>query len=210
MFPAAGHVEIGAALAKTLFPNEPYVVENLLIKKAIYLSDDKTSLVQVEFDPENKTFSVFTSVNGEAGDEWNLHAQGQLTRLAPRDHEPVDPDDLRRRLPEYLSHEDYYRDMIVAGYQFGPNFKLLQKVWRKTGEMMGEVVVPERLVAEGPDYCLHPTVTDVLFQLFKGLDPTLTSDDFFLPASVRRVRLTGVKTPPSLWVHGRLIRARKQ
>ena len=88
-------------------------------------------------------------------------------RLAPRrDHEPVDPDELRRRLPEYLSHEDYYRDMVAAGYQFGPNFKLLQNVWRKTGEMLGEIVVPEQsgrpkgqlLPASDGDGCLLSAV----------------------------------------------------
>ena len=55
VFPAAGYGEMGIALARELFPGEPHAVEELDIKSALFVSEDKSLIVRVVFqDADNR------------------------------------------------------------------------------------------------------------------------------------------------------------
>ena len=96
--------------------------------------------------------------------------------------------------------------MADSGYQFGPNFKQLQNVWRVPGEALAEIQVPQEIASDRSRYRFHPAVLDACLHLFRALDPTLSAEDFLLPQSVRSVRIRSDKLPPHFWAHGRLVR----
>ena len=78
IFPAAGYGEIGIAIARKLFPDEHYVVEDLEMKKALFVSEEKVPTVEVVIDPETRVFQIFSSTS-EKG-EWDLNSQGVLRK----------------------------------------------------------------------------------------------------------------------------------
>jgi acyl transferase domain-containing protein/acyl carrier protein/predicted O-methyltransferase YrrM len=205
VFPAAGYAEIGIALARLLFPDEPHAVEGLEIRKALFLSDEQRLTVRTVWDPGEKTFSVSSARDN---DEWELHAQGQLSRMPVAEPPPVDLRDLRGSLGDPVSHAAYYQEFADAGYQFGPNFQQLQNVWRVPGEALAEIVVPDAVAQTVPQYHVHPAVLDACLHVFKGVQAVPPGADpkdyFYLPQSIRRVHLYGAKPPTRLWAHAKL------
>jgi len=206
--PAACFAEIGAAVGRALFPEQPQAVEELVIEKAMFLTEEQQTAAQVVFDAELKEFRVFSST--PEMETWELHAHGRLVPATQGIAEGIDLEELRRRLPDYFDHDVYYEDLAESGYQFGENFQQVQNVWRTSGEGLAEIVLPEGLVESLDSYCLHPAVLDAAFHIFRGLNPQLGADDFFLPQSIRQVHLESVSTPPRLWAHGRLMHSDDQ
>ncbi len=202
VFPAAGYAEVGIAVARLLFPGEAYVVENLDIKKALFLGDEQPPTVQVIFDPATRTFGVHSSAGTK--ETWDLHAQGWLTPMPAGGRERFDPAQARQRLTDHFDQEQHFQGLADTGYQFGPQFKLLRNVWRVQGEALAEIDVPAAFEAPVDGYHIHPAVLDACFQLFFRLKVDLTKNDFYLPTSIRRMNLERDCPSGPLWAHGRL------
>jgi amino acid adenylation domain-containing protein len=206
VFPAAGYGEIGLAIARKLFPGENYVVEDLEMKKALFVSEEKVPVVEVVFDPATRLFQIFSSV-GERKD-WELNSQGVLRKQPLPTDRTVDLEAIKASLPRHFSHEEYYEDYEEAGYQFRPLFQHLRNVWRKDGEALAEIVAPEGLRDTIPDHHFHPAVLDACFHTVKGgqviPDGALATDYFYLPAAIRSIRLYVDKPPLRLWGHARV------
>lgn len=206
VFPAAGYGEIGIAIARKLFPDENYVVEDLEMKKALFVSEEKVPTVEVVFDPDTRIFQVF-SATGEKG-EWDLNSQGVLRKQPEPDKPTLDFDEVKKNLPRHFDHDEYYEDYEEAGYQFRPLFQHLQNVWRKDGECLAEIVAPEGLYDTIPDHHFHPAVLDACFHTVKGgqviPDGANAEDYFYLPAAIRSIRLHVERPPLRLWGHARV------
>jgi len=206
VFPAAGYGEIGLAIARKLFPGENYAVEDLEMKKALFVSEEKVPTVEVVFDPATKAFQVFSST-GDYKD-WDLNSQGVLRKLPVPTGASVDLNGIKAGLPRHFTHEEYYEDYEDAGYQFRPLFQHLENVWRKDGEALAEIVAPEGLKDTIPDHHFHPAVLDACFHTVKGgqviPDGALATDYFYLPAAIRSIRLYTDKPPLRLWGHAKV------
>lgn len=206
VFPASGYGEIGLAIARKIFPGENYVVEELEMKKALFVSEEKVPAVEVVFDPSTRVFQIFSSI-GEKKD-WDLNAEGVLRKLPVPVEASVDLEAIKSRLPRHFSHEEYYEDYEEAGYQFRPLFQHLKNVWRRDGEALAEIVAPEGLRDTIPDHHFHPAVLDACFHTVKGgqviPDGALATDYFYLPASIRSIRLYVEKPPLRLWGHAKV------
>ncbi len=206
VFPAAGYGEIGIAIARKLFPDENYVVEDLEMKKALFVSEEKVPSVEVVFDPDTRIFRVF-SATGEKN-EWELNSQGVLRKQPEPNREVVDLDEIKKGLPRHFDHEEYYEDYEEAGYQFRPLFQHLENVWRRDGEALAEIVAPEGLFDTIPDHHFHPAVLDACFHTVKGgqviPDGANATDYFYLPAAIRSIRLHVERPPLRLWGHAKV------
>ncbi|MEM6279898.1 MAG: SDR family NAD(P)-dependent oxidoreductase, partial [Verrucomicrobiota bacterium] len=206
VFPAAGYGEIGLAIARKLFPDENYVVEDLEMKKALFVSEEKVPTVEVVFDSDTRIFQVF-SATGDKG-EWDLNSQGVLRKQPEPDKPLLKIEEVKKGLPRHFDHEEYYEDYEEAGYQFRPLFQHLQNVWRKDGECLAEIVAPEGLYDTIPDHHFHPAVLDACFHTVKGgqviPDGANAEDYFYLPAAIRSIRLHVERPPLRLWGHARV------
>ncbi len=212
VFPAAGYAEIGSAIARELFPNEPYVVEDLKILQAIFINAGEAVAAQITYDSELKQFSILTTIDNV---DWTLHARGRLV-LLPIEQPPgrCDFESICGRMQQTSGHEDIYQEFAASGYQFGPKFSLLQKLYRSTGEAVADISVPPEIGAEASRYHLHPTVLDACVQAARGLQTIPASADprehFYLPAAMQRVRLYASEIPSRLRVHAMLLRESEQ
>ncbi|MDA7920910.1 amino acid adenylation domain-containing protein [Verrucomicrobiales bacterium] len=206
VFPAAGYGEIGIAISRKLFPDENYVVEDLEMKKALFITEEKVPAVQVVFDPDTRIFQIFSSTGDQK--DWELNSQGVLRKQPLPVDKVADFDAIKADMEKHFTHEEYYEDYEDAGYQFRPLFQHLQNVWRKDGEALAEIVAPEGLRDTIPDHHFHPAVLDACFHTVKGgqviPDGAKGSDYFYLPAAIRSIRLYTDKPPLRLWGHAKV------
>jgi len=203
VFPASGYGEIGIALARKIFPGENYVVEDLQMKKALFVSESKVPTVEVVFDPDTRVFQVFSKTKEAL--EWELNSEGVLRKQPWPEERKADFEAIKAQLSEHFDHESYYDDYAEAGYQFRPLFQHLQNVWRKEGESFAEIVAPEELHETIEDHFFHPAVLDACFHTVKGgqvpPDGAKATDYFYLPASIRSIRLFRERPPHRIWGH---------
>ncbi|MDF1754990.1 MAG: amino acid adenylation domain-containing protein [Verrucomicrobiales bacterium] len=206
VFPAAGYGEIGLAIARKMFPGENYVVEDLEMKKALFVSETKVPTVEVVFDPNTRIFQIFSSTGDRK--EWDLNSQGVIRKQPLPEGKKIDFDEVKSRMDAHFDHEQYYKDYEDAGYQFRPLFQHLQNVWRRDGESLAEIVAPEGLHDTIPDFFFHPAVLDACFHPVKGgqviPDGAKGIDYFYLPAAIRSIRLYTDKPPLRLWGNARV------
>ena len=207
VFPGAGYGEMGLAIAKNLFPEDNYVVEDLVTKKALFVSDKKVPLVRVTFDEKSKNYQVFSTTDD--GKQWDLNAEGRLQKLAHEEIANADLTQLREGLEDHFTHEEYYDDYTRAGYQFGPNFQHLENVWRSNDRALAEIIVPDQIRNTVADYHIHPAVLDATFHAVKGAQnipaDAKPSENFYLPAAIRRIQLHVDEVPNHLWTHATII-----
>ncbi len=207
VFPASGYGEIGLAVARKMFPGENYVVEELEMKKALFVTEAKVPTVEVIFDPETRVFQIFSSTDTRK--DWELNSQGILRKQpVPIQSEPVDFEKIKAGLKDHFTHDEYYTDYEDAGYQFQPLFKHLQEVWRTTDEAFAEIVAPEGIHDSIPDHHVHPAVLDAYFHVVKGGQVTPPgakgSDYFYLPAAIGSIRMYSDNPPLRVFGHAKV------
>jgi acyl transferase domain-containing protein/NADPH:quinone reductase-like Zn-dependent oxidoreductase/thioesterase domain-containing protein/acyl carrier protein len=206
VFPAAGYAEMGLALARLLFPDEPHAVEDLQIKTALFVGDDESPAIQIVFNPDDKSFAVYSSTRKKDG--WDLHAHATLTRMTPGDPPALNLEQVRAPLVDHFNHEQYCQEFSARGYQFGPSFQQVQHVWRVPGEALVEIEAPRPVAEAVGGYRFHPAVLDACFHAFMGLPAAAPGaprqDELFLPQSFRRIHLYREQAPARLWAHARL------
>jgi thioester reductase-like protein len=204
LFPAAGYGEIALALARAVFPSEAYTVEDLLVKKALFINENDVPTVRVEFYPVDKTFTISSSTG--AKEDWELHVQGRLTLLTAEVPPRCDLAAIKARLPNHISHQDYYVALDAAGYHFGPHFKLIKNVYHTLGEALIEVPLPVGEIAPEPGHHFHPILLDACLQVGKAAidapegSPALR--ELFLPRKLGRIRFYRKEVPARFWAHG--------
>jgi acyl transferase domain-containing protein len=150
VFPAAGFAEIGLAIAREMFPEEPYAVEELELLKALFVSEDSVPTIQVTYDADDRSFRVFSRADEKQ--DWELHASGRLVLVSSESPfaETVDLAQIRARIGNDVTHEQLYTELGMMGYQFGPVFSQIEQVSCEPGESLAKIVVPESIV-ESPD-----------------------------------------------------------
>lgn len=204
LFPAAGYGEIALALARAVFPTEAYTVEDLLVKKALFINENDVPTVRVEFNPVDKSFTIKSATGTK--EDWDLHVTGRLTLLVAETPPRCDMAALKARLTQHITHEDYYEALDAAGYHFGPHFKLIKNVYHTVGEALIEVPLPTGEIAPEPGHHFHPILLDACLQVGKAAidapegSPALR--ELFLPRKLGRIRFYRNQVPPRFWAHG--------
>ncbi|HEY4006509.1 MAG TPA: SDR family NAD(P)-dependent oxidoreductase [Pseudonocardia sp.] len=95
---------------------------------------------------------------------WILHLEGTL---APTDTGP-DPATTSAWPPpgaEPVEVEDLYARLAELGYDYGPAFRGIRAIWRRDGDLFGEVALPARPRSEAARYDLHPALLDAALQV---------------------------------------------
>ncbi|AUG80451.1 hypothetical protein CFP65_5765 [Kitasatospora sp. MMS16-BH015] len=88
-----------------------------------------------------------------------------------------------------------YGRLAEGGYGYGPAFRGLSRVWRGSGEVFAEVVLPEGVRGEAGRYVLHPALLDAaLHALLPGVADEVGQTGFPFAWSGVRVAATGAST----------------
>ncbi|UJW29897.1 type I polyketide synthase [Saccharothrix sp. AJ9571] len=135
------------------------VVEELVIEAPLVLPAQGAVAIQVVAGDPDETGRRPVSVYGRDDTEdgvWIRHAAGTLTAT-----EPVADFDLAVWPPAEAEPVDltgFYESLAEAGYEYGPMFQGLQKVWTLGGEVYAEVAATG--TADTTGFGLHPALLD--------------------------------------------------
>ncbi len=181
VLPLTGHLEIILAAAKAAFGESAPGLDEIVMHEPLLLPEHDARAIQLVFKPEENGAASFQliSLNTKAADndgEHKVHVTGKaaMTTSASATQQR-DLQTLQARCSEEISIEDYYHQLWERGLHFGPQFHGIQKLFRREGEALGRVALPQELEGEAHAYHLHPALLDACLQVFAAALPRIGS-----------------------------------
>ena len=166
--PGAAYMEMGLAAASAAYGTEQgYWLKEATIQEALILPDGETRTVQVVLTPESKNEFSFQIFSLHESDEWKLHVSGHMEVAAPGSEprlEEISLETVKARCQNEVDVETFYTSLQNIGLDYRPYFQGVNKLWRREGEMLAHVQLPDELVAEAKNNHLHPALLDGCFQ----------------------------------------------
>jgi len=219
VFPATAYLEMALAAAVETFGEGSHVLEEVVVHEALVLPEEDVRTVQLILKPEDSgtaSFQIFGLTADEEDEQvsWRLHATGKLcigqrdrNIIVPAEMPQVSLEEVQARCQEEISGREYYQILQEHGLQFGPGFQAIEKLWRREGEALGQIQLPEALVSEVGTYQLHPAFLDSGFQLVAATLPgdgkRATEANIYLPMGLDSFRFHG-RLSTRLWGHALL------
>ncbi len=212
VFPASACIEMMVAGAKETLKVDNVQLDDLFIHQALQLSPDTGRLVQllVHLSADRKSASVqmYSSVEDEGSDDeqWVLHASGNVQVAhyqATPTKELFTPTDVQLRCLQRLEGHQHYQHMRDIGLQYGTTFQGVRHIWRRDGEALASIILPEQLENELNGYTFHPALLDACFQVVESsLAKSVREHEMsvYLPLSMDSIRLYG-RPQKSIWCH---------
>ncbi len=192
ILPATAYLELVLAAIQDSFHSNTFELKDVVIQAAMPLSSESTRTVQVILQNEEAkqgSFQLFSLSNDP--DEWTLHASGKFVdakEMMPNAAN-VQLEQLQKQLSETISAELHYQVLQERGNEFGPGFQGVKKIWRSNGQQqaMGQIQLPDKLVAELDSYQFHPALLDACLQVLTAILPSTT--DMYLPVGLDDLRV---------------------
>jgi acyl transferase domain-containing protein/NADPH:quinone reductase-like Zn-dependent oxidoreductase/acyl carrier protein len=188
--PATAYLETLCAAARACLGAEHVAVADVAVDEAMLLEDDgagRTVQVVAAPAPGGALRAALSSLaEGATDDEpWTRHVAATLELGPAAPAEAPSLDDARARCPDALAAEAHYASFERRGLAFGDAFRVVRRMWRGSGEAVGEVELGAELAAEAAHYQLHPVLLDGCLQvLAAALDGG--DDALFLPIGIGR------------------------
>lgn len=203
--PSPAYIEMAIRAAEELFGDGSYSVSNLAIQEALILPDEGLRTVQIILTSHEDHSASFKIVSLGANDQWITHSTGEVARQeAPTQSNPDivlrQITEAKERCTEQITGPDYYTGVAGLGLEFGESFRGLQQIWRRDGEAVGQVQLPDSLLADAKNYHFHPALLDACFHLLDAPLPGDTGKSAYLLTGIEHFRLY---RPPTglLWNH---------
>lgn len=206
--PSPAFIEMALRAAEESMGPGLYEVTDFAIHEALILPEEGLKTVQLILNDQAQ-FQI-VSLEGEAN--WKTHVVGKVQRSSNAASITPDPFDVeirsfpqfaieavQNRCPEEISGEVYYQQLGGLGLEFGSAFQGITRVWRRDGEALGLVQLPEMLATEADQYHIHPAFLDACFHLL-GAPLAHEIEMAYLLIGIDRFRL--YRAPGSqLWNH---------
>lgn len=210
VFPAAGYIEAALAAVRISVGEGWYVLEDIELHRSLTLPQPSSAmLIQHYLDVENGTFRIYAKTDS-SGSPYVLYASGRIRQLQPQmPKELADLQQAVRSMKRIVDKELAYRFLKNMGFDYGPGFQGLSRVYVGCDESWAEIVMDLQAL-EAEDYRFHPRWMDACFQTLltaefplEGEVPHEPQHEFRLPVRIGQVRFY---RPPSgkLWAHSRL------
>ncbi|MBV9450704.1 MAG: type I polyketide synthase [Streptosporangiaceae bacterium] len=187
LLPGAALVELVTAAGARA--GHPYV-EELTLEAPLTLPAEAAVDLRVSLDSADGRSTVTVHARGEGG-AWRRHATGALTA------DPVATTDTAKSWPTGLAGtwppanaipidvEGLYDGLATRGYSYGPAFRGVRAAWKRDGDLLAELELPEGTDEVG--FALHPALLDAALHLFVA-DPAAS---VLLPFSWSGVQVHG-------------------
>jgi acyl transferase domain-containing protein/acyl carrier protein/ubiquinone/menaquinone biosynthesis C-methylase UbiE len=209
VYPAAGYVEMALAAARESVGQGPYVAEDIVLQRALFLPDGDPLTVQLVRNPNQASFDIYSRTNA-SDSAWVRHATGKLGRCDDGEAARTSSLELiRNRCRHVIAKSDFYRLFHAMGMQYGPRFQAVQRLWIGEGEALGQLELHESSQDELHDYEIHPTILDAAFQVLLGAVALKgagnnAAHSAYLPVQIGQVRLYS-RPGGRVYGHARLV-----
>lgn len=194
ILPGAACLEMAMAAAREVWPDGPVAVRDAAFESPLRFEDGRSRRVQVALllREGGAEFSLF-SRGSES--KWVRHATakvGPAAAPAPLPGEVPAPNGIE------IPAADHYAAMAAQGLDYGPGFRIIQRLWRSEGEALARIVLPAAL--RDRRYSIHPAALDAAIQTVAAT--VANSRTGYLPAGARSLRVFG--QAESFWCRARL------
>ncbi|HEX3761647.1 MAG TPA: SDR family NAD(P)-dependent oxidoreductase [Kofleriaceae bacterium] len=206
VLPAAAYFEIAMSAAAQLAgdPRRATTIDDLELHEMLALDEAAVPTFQTiarERDGQ-RWIELHTR---DAGGDWIRRASARLGAAATADPPPRTPiAEIRQRCFEPVATAGLYRELAEHGLDYGPAFRGLTEVWRRGGEAIGRLELPEPLLADRAAYAVHPALLDACLHVIGPALPPARTDreraSVLVPIRAGRLRLIRRATA-SLWSH---------
>lgn len=207
ILPATAYLELVLAAAAASWGDGPYVLEELIIQKALLLPETGEQTVQIILTPAGPQAASFQLVSlAEADEAWQVHATGKVRaapEAAPAGQELLPA--VQARCSEEMAAGSFYQNLAQRSLDFGPGFQGVERVWRnsESGEVVAQIRLPETLTSEPGSYQLHPAIWDACLQPLTVVLPDEAGQSTYLPVSLESLAIYRKAQPP-LWSFGQV------
>ena len=181
LFPGAGFVELAIRAGDEVGCT---VVDELMLHAPMVLPADGVAvqvLVSAADEAGSRVVSIFSRASTDSS-PWILHAEGELGTATTQPGA-----DLSAWPPigaTEVDVTDAYAQMSARGYEYGPAFQGLTKMWRRGDEVFAEVALPQEQQAGG--FGVHPALLDGALH---AVVMSQAGDEMALPFSWQKVSL---------------------
>ncbi|NOY17732.1 MAG: SDR family NAD(P)-dependent oxidoreductase [Gammaproteobacteria bacterium] len=176
--------------------------------EALFLPEQGERLVRLVLTREISHGASFRIISIPQGavfteGEYTVHVTGEISQqdpvyIAESMGEPVSS--IILRCGELLSARRHTELLSRKGFIFGPAFQQILRIWCGDHEALGEINLPDSLLAQAGSYYFHPALLDACLQVCAGALPENLRNNAYLPVGVEKFCL--FQAPPKrLWSH---------
>ena len=211
LVPASAYIEMTLAAGAKVLTTNKILITGLKIETPLVLLEDQDFVIQIVFTPEGEqvyTFCIFSrSLQSEKDfDEeplsWQRHASGKITEAG--NIEPsIELADWRILCPEQVRTASFYQKHHQRGLNYGADFQAVKQIWRGEDQVLGEITLPKRLIADN-DFKLHPVLLDACLQLLGAVQEDNDSKTTYIPVSIKQFCLWSWCTHSRIWAHAKV------
>ncbi|HET9627240.1 MAG TPA: SDR family NAD(P)-dependent oxidoreductase, partial [Kofleriaceae bacterium] len=198
VMPAAGYFDLLLSAAAQLV-RQP-ALEDVELHEMLALDDKAAPSFQVV--ARGKAIELYTRDAGAAA--WTRRASARLAGDAGHAPPRSPIADIRQRCFEPVAIAHLYNDLAEHGLDYGPAFRGLGDAWRRAGEAIGRLALPDELAGDAAAYAVHPALLDAcLHVIAAALPPAKTERErasVLIPIAAGRIRW--FRRPPAVvWSH---------
>jgi acyl transferase domain-containing protein/NADPH:quinone reductase-like Zn-dependent oxidoreductase/NADP-dependent 3-hydroxy acid dehydrogenase YdfG len=204
--PGACYVSMLLSAARESFGLGPHTLKEVSFTEALVLEADRFRRLQIVLKPHHGGETSFQLLSRAEEDTdpsaWILHAEGKLVSHAARAW-PQGPsvDDVRERCEQEFTASAVYEKAAQAELQLGPQFRWIDHVWRRDGEAIARMRVPEP-ADDVNTYHLHPGLIDSCFQLLgAGAPASESAATAYAPIGIGEFCFHQRPSGAPLWCH---------
>ncbi|AKT41165.1 type I polyketide synthase [Chondromyces crocatus] len=211
--PGSAYIEMAFAAARETLGGGDHSLRNLSLDAPLTILDSTTTVQTIctERQPGTLEIEVFSRQQQEGSEDttpFQRHAIVEVVREGLSSGQPArrefDVLEIQGRCPELVDIASFYEQLEKGGLAFGPLLRGVHSLWRRDGEALGRIELPEGLRHEAQDYTLHPALLDAALQVLgstlPGGGPCAGERGPLLLASIGSVRW-GERAGRPCWSH---------
>jgi acyl transferase domain-containing protein len=199
LFPGAGYVEMALAAGRELFRVPRCIAERVRFEAPVVLRGGESYLLDTTVDRATGRVAIYG--RHPERKHWVRHASARLAPAAVS-APTLDPEAIRTRCGrEEWTGNRFYEIVRGHGFEYGPTFRPIRRVWLGEGEAFGEFGSDALAPSAAEDLVLDPIALDGCFQMLLPLiSSSVEEHAALLPVGVDRIIVHSRPDGP-LWVH---------
>ncbi|MDZ8093949.1 MAG: SDR family NAD(P)-dependent oxidoreductase [Nostoc sp. DedQUE05] len=190
--PGTAYLEMVLGAAAKVLKSKNLILENVLYKRALVLSENEKTLQLILQPTEQQgySFEIFScELDEEDSPSWMLHVSGNVTASNLK---PSLELSATHWLPNQVaSHNqtEHYQQFLQRGVDYGASFRGVKQLWLNSEVVTGEIELPQTCVLETDIYQFHPAFLDACFQVLQAKFPQDSSKEAYVPIAIKRLQV---------------------
>ncbi|MDT8977374.1 SDR family NAD(P)-dependent oxidoreductase [Paenibacillus sp. chi10] len=170
ILPGSAYLEMAVAAGNLAIQDRQVRrIQNVIWMSPIGISDESRQ-VRIHLYPEGGgvDFEIMTDSESRSG---VVHSGGKLYFANPEEMmetSSIQPEKIQRRFSVVKDGAECYSEFQKIGFQYGPGFQTIQKLFINENECLAQLEVAGFLEADFSKYILHPSLLDGAFQTVAG------------------------------------------